>query len=963
MNKFIFSLVLTVFLATSAQAGTISPNLQTLLDAKGAEETVGVIVYMAEQAPIAQLQEDLRAGKATRQQRHSVIISALQDVTRAQDGLLDDLANMKGDGDVVGFTSYWISNLVVVQAIPSVIERIAERSDVETVELNFEPELIEPTNRRDAQAGGDSEGNRSIGITNGLSAINADRVWYELGITGEGRIVGSMDTGVDGNHPALADRWRGLTHSWQESWHDVVGPSSQFPNDSNSHGTHTTGTMAGVAENDTIGVAWGAQWIAANPIDQGVGFSFNNDIIDCLQWFTDPDGNPGTISDVPDAVCNSWGVSENFGYADCYSSWFTVIDNCEAAGVVTLWATGNEGPSANTVRSPADRATSTLNAFSVGSVNANTSYPYPISGFSSRGPSTCSAPELNLIKPEVSAPGTGVYSSIPGGGYSYYDGTSMATPHVAGVVALMRQAAPNIEVNTIKQILMDSALDFGTPGEDNNFGWGFIDAYEAVVLALQYSFGQYSGQVTNGSYGGAPLNGVEVTLSLGDSAYQQLTNNEGQFSIYAPNGTYTVAVTAPGFATGTSTVQMNHPDIINEDFALVDNTGPAITNVTLPLTVSDADPSYPISAQAADHSTVVSAALHYRNNNGPWMELPMVLDGDIFSASIPSQDSNSSIDYYVSAVDGIGLTGTAPLSAPEESYNMLVAGEFYGYSVENPEDNQWQTGIAGDTATAGMWVRANPVGAEILGIQVQPEDDHTADPGVMCFVTGNGEPGGSAVSSDIDGGCTTLMSPVFDLSSVETAFAKYWRWYGEAGAVPDDELAVDVSDDGGQTWIEVERVEDVVAEWTQVVVDLNQLIEFTDQVVFRFVGCDLNTSSLVDAAIDDFTILAYTPQTSAAPGENLQPAVVRLAQNRPNPFNPSTTIAFELPSTEQVELVIYALDGRRVTTLISSQMSAGAHQVVWSGRDDRGKQVSSGAYFYRLQAGSQVQTRRMILVK
>ena len=963
MNKILLLLVLSVFLVTSAQAGTISPNLQTLLDAKGADEHVSVIVHMADKAPITAIQADLSARKATRQERHETIISALQEATRSQDDLLVELSIQQRGGEVAGFTSYWISNLMVVMATPGEIQRIADRSDVEWVELNFKPELIEPASRRDVQAGDGGEGNRSIGITSGLLALNADRVWYELGITGEGRIVGSLDTGVDGNHPALSNRWRGLTHSWQESWHDVVGSVSQFPNDGNSHGTHTTGTMAGVAANDTIGVAWGAEWIAANAIDQGAGYTFNNDIFDCLEWFTDPDGDPATVTDVPDAVCNSWGVSEAFGYPDCYSSWYTAIDNCEAAGVVTLWATGNEGPSASSVRSPADRATSTTSAFSVGSVNANGSYPYYISSFSSRGPSTCTAPEANLIKPEVTAPGSGVYSSVPGYGYSYYDGTSMATPHVAGVVALMRQAAPNIEVDTIKQILMDSAHDFGSPGEDNSYGWGFIDAYDAVVMAMQYGYGQYTGNVTNGSYGGQPVVGVEVTMENGDAAFEQLTNGSGDFSIYAPDGSYTVTVAAPGFATGQSTVQMSHPNIITENFALVDNAGPAVFGVSQPLTASDAEPFYPISAEAFDHSTVVSAALHYRTNDGGWNEVPMVLDGDIFSADIPGQGSNASVDYYVSAVDGLDQVGTAPLNAPQETYSILVAEQIYGYTVEDPEDDDWQTGVAGDAATAGVWERADPVGTEIMGITIQPEDDHTADPGTLCFITGNGQPGGGATSSDIDGGCTTLLSPVFDLSQVETAFAKYWRWYSEAGAVVDDEFAVDVSDDGGETWVEVERVVDIEAEWTQVVVDLNQLIEFTDQVVFRFIGCDLNTSSVVDAGIDDFVILAFTPQSTAVPDGAPQPAVVRLAQNRPNPFNPSTTIAFELPLANQVELAVYALDGRRIATLLSGQMAAGPHQIVWNGRDDHGQQVASGAYFYRLQAGAQVQTRRMIMIK
>lgn len=964
MNKILFPLLLAIFIANSAIAGSLSPSLQATLYNKGADETLGVIVHMVEKAPIAELQTELRTMKANRQVRHNIIISALQDATRSQADLLQDLSVRQGSGEVVGFTSYWISNLIVVEATPLGIERIADRSDVDWVELNFKPELIEPVSRRAAQSGMDLEsGDRSVGITDGLVAINAQRVWYELGFTGEGRLVGSLDTGVDANHPALANRWRGLTHTWQESWHDVIGSVSQYPTDTNSHGTHTTGTMAGVAEDDTVGVAWGSQWIAANAIDQGAGYAFNNDIIDCLQWFADPDGNPFTVTDVPDAICNSWGVSENFGYADCYTGWNTAIDNCEAAGVVTLWATGNEGPSASTVRSPADRASSTTSAFSVGSVNANGSYPYPVSSFSSRGPSTCSAPAEFLIKPEVSAPGSGVYSSVPGGGYSYYDGTSMATPHVAGVVALMRQAAPNIDVETIKLILMDSAQDFGLPGDDNSYGRGFIDAYEAVTMAMQHSMGQYNGHVTNGSYGGGPIEGVMVSLEDGDSAFSQLTNNQGEFNVYATDGSYTVSVSAPGFATSYSSVEMVHPAIINADFALVDNAGPAITGVSQPLTVGDADDFYTITALAEDHSTVVSVSLNYRTNGGPWSALPMPLIDDLYTASIPGQQSNSTIDYYVSATDGLDQVGTAPINAPQESYVMLVAGEIYAYAAEDPADNDWQLGIAGDTATAGMWVRVNPNGTEIVGINIQPEDDHTADPGTMCFVTGNGVPGGSATSSDIDGGCTTLLSPVFDLSSVETAFAKYWRWYGEAGAVPDDELAVDVSDDGGDTWVEVERVVDVANEWTQVVVDLNQLIDFTDQVMFRFVGCDINSPSLVDAAIDDFSILAFTAQTTAVPDGAPRPAVVRLAQNHPNPFNPSTTISFELPLNVQVELVVYSLDGRRIATLVSDEMAAGSHQVLWSGRDDRGQQVASGAYFYRLQAGAQVETRRMILVK
>ena len=153
----------------------------------------------------------------------------------------------------------------------------------------------------------------------------------------------------------------------------MIGSNPSFPVDLNGHGTHTTGTMTGLASDDTIGVAPAAEWIAVNAIDQGPGPGLDVDVLACLQWFTDPDGDPGTIDDMPDVVQNSWRINENFPgsppYVDCDSRWWAAIDACEAAGVVHVWATGNEGPGASTVRSPGDRATTIYDSFSVGSTS------------------------------------------------------------------------------------------------------------------------------------------------------------------------------------------------------------------------------------------------------------------------------------------------------------------------------------------------------------------------------------------------------------------------------------------------------------------------------------------------------------------------------------------------------------------------------------------------------------------
>ena len=484
VNLSLFCALFFIMISTAA-AGEIEENFRAYLETQSPDEFASAIVFMADQADIKTLDLNLKAQGATRQLRHETVVTALQAAaSRSQGDLVDYLEAKKGEGAVKGYTTYWIMNMIVVQATRAELENIASRADVEIIEENFEASLIEPVGDRSGSVQIPTKG---IGVTPGLRAVKADSVWYVLGITGKGRIVANLDTGVDGAHPALAKRWRGLIAPWQECWRDALGGGSTFPVDYYGHGTHVMGTMCGmgVATGDTIGIAWEARWIADNAINQGTGSEFDNDVTDAFEWFTDPDGNPGTIEDVPDVVQNSWGIDHRFsGYVDCDYRWQTVIENCEAAGVVVTFSAGNEGPYSATHRSPANIINTPTTNFSVGAINATDyDFPYPIAGFSSRGPSDC---DMATIKPEVVAPGVEVYSSVPGGGYEqyYWDGTSMAGPHVAGVVALLRQVNPDLGVDEIKQILMNTAVDLGSTGEDNSYGHGIIDAYAAVLSVM-----------------------------------------------------------------------------------------------------------------------------------------------------------------------------------------------------------------------------------------------------------------------------------------------------------------------------------------------------------------------------------------------------------------------------------------------------------------------------------------------
>jgi len=544
MRVVISTLFLSALLLTGfAQAGQVSPGLEAQMAERSADNQYKTLLILEDQVDIVGLDIDLHFSQTTLASRHFQVVTALQEKAQdTQGALLADLEARKNAGQIEGYTSYWLINAVMVRGQEDAIRALAARQDVSIAEVDMVPELIEPRINESAITS-----DRGIGIAPGIAAVGARRVWDELGIRGEGTLIGSLDTGVMGNHEALADRWRGNFAPHDECWLDVLDNGSTTPVDNHGHGTHTTGTMTGLAPDDTIGISPGSLWIAANAIDQGANAGFDSDILDCLEFFTDPDGDPSTLDDVPDVVQNSWGVNENFtGYVDCDSRWWAAIDACEAAGVVLCWSAGNEGPTSQSLRSPGDRATTLYNCFSVGSTQHYA--PYAISSFSSRGPAgpNC-GPAENRIKPEISAPGSDIYSSTRDGGYQGgWDGTSMAGPHVAGVVALMRSANPNLDVITIKQILMETAVDLGTPGEDNTYGHGFLDAY-AAVLAVADGLGYLEGTLVNTDTG-VPVEGAQIAVV--DGYQTAVTDADGRFDLTLPEGEVEFVVTRFGYLEG-----------------------------------------------------------------------------------------------------------------------------------------------------------------------------------------------------------------------------------------------------------------------------------------------------------------------------------------------------------------------------------------------------------------------------
>ncbi|GMU35962.1 MAG: S8 family serine peptidase [Phycisphaerae bacterium] len=473
------------FVSTYARAGQIDPGLQEILDGAPADQVFSVIAFLNEQVDLTAATRQMDVERATLQRRHEHVIVSLQGVADTTQGAVRAfLQQGVADGGVRSFEAVWIRNLFIVEATKATIIELAAHPDVDRVYFDYEIELIKPMPVVDAPNHGDEEVPQAPEI--GLVAIRAPEVWA-MGIDGSGVLVSNMDTGVDGNHPALRDRWAGVADSRYQghpewAYFDPFGGRHDFPRDQNGHGTHTMGTVTGGPPGDQIGVAPGAFWIAAAPIDRGGGIPRTvADAILSFQWLADPDGNPNTNWDVPATNSNSWGVTTGHGYPPCDQTFWSYIDACEAAGIFVTFSAGNEGSSG--LRRPADRATTDYNCNAVAAIDANNPN-WPIASFSSRGPTNCTPDGRQAIKPDIGAPGVDVRSSLPGGGYGRLSGTSMASPHINGVAALMRQANPNISVDDMKQVMYETAVDLGNPGEDNSYGWGMVDAFEAVSRVL-----------------------------------------------------------------------------------------------------------------------------------------------------------------------------------------------------------------------------------------------------------------------------------------------------------------------------------------------------------------------------------------------------------------------------------------------------------------------------------------------
>jgi subtilisin family serine protease len=604
----------------------------------------------------------------------------------------------------VEYHPFWIANVLFVPAgNAALIAHVASLNEVSRIypneALTLQPMQIGATERT------------IDSVEWGIARIRAPEVWDHYGVSGEGIVVANIDSGVDFTHPALQAQYRGKlgggvyehNYNWYDPEHNCSGAE---PCDFNSHGTHTMGTMVGDdGAGNRIGVAPSAKWIAAKMCE------FDCDVYKYLsagQWIlapTDLDGlnpDPGLR---PHIVNNSWSGGGDLAL------FYEMVDNWVAAGIFPAFSAGNNGPRCSTSAPPGDG----ISSYSSGAFDSGNA----IATFSSRGPSFSFSGE---IKPNIASPGVNIRSSISGGGYASHMGTSMASPHTAGAVALMWSAAPSLvgDISQTRALLDQSAVDMadttcgGTADDNNVWGEGRLDVYAAVEQSPADIIpgGYLEGSVTNAG-DASVIQGARVESS-GDGDRRTVTDANGKYSQRLPTGTYNVVASAFGYLSSpTLEVTILEDQTHIQDFSLspapshvvsgrvTSSKGRPVTNVTVAIldtplapAVTDANGEYSFADVPAGTYQVQATPIlptsrcHDARTSDLMVDADEVLDfaltdrSDIFgyTCSIPSP-------HYIDATDVLSLSGDDVSTTVRLPFGFSLYGQTHSSAYVSSNGN------------------------------------------------------------------------------------------------------------------------------------------------------------------------------------------------------------------------------------------------------------------------------------
>jgi serine protease AprX len=961
-------------LSTVVQAGVLDSRLAETIRQTPADQLVSVWIEVKSDHSARDFQQSVAASASTRAEQHAFAVTELRRSSRNQDRLLDGLDNLKGRGRAGRIKGHWIVNVVEAEVSAGELAALAQRDDVTAIYPEPTVTLIEPTALSDIELSSDS-------TASNIKHVRANQAWA-LGYTGAGRLICSFDTGVNGLHPALYSRWKGLDGDSAAAWFDPVGQQS-FPHYFTyggvvpQHGTHTMGIMVGAdpVTFDTVGVAPGAKWISAAVIDIP-GAS----ILDAFEWAADPDGNPNTVADVPDVINHSWGFQD----LDCLNVFYTAIENTEALGIVNIFSAGNEGSGGP--RNPAGRALDSLDCFAVGNLNHATD---EIAGNSAVGPSPC---DLISIKPNVIAPGSTIRSCSYNltTRYSTLSGTSQAAPHVSGLVALLRQKNPNATVDQIKTAILTTTRRIPAWGDMPNYyyGWGEIDCVAALAALPSinpapnvriYDFDHApitAGNTVSGAVLlqnlGASVSSVTATVLPTNDA---LTILDGSLSF----GT----ISANQIKRSIDSIRITVSDTVTDGTILAADfviTGTAFTDTTrLHFIVGD-----PPSKTIATH--IGSRIQFTLSNYGVY--------GFATGSMFPLHGSGFTFDGGANDLwEGGLMIGTSYSEVSSGVHSYLFDPDMDFKPAPSGDIQLISPGPIADQQTWAMFDDSHakkPLGVLVTQesfLHAAPNDDFVilsyilknistttlSDLHVGLFMdwdiptsymynAGGYETDGAFVWQAYNSG--TVLSRFRGIKLLKGAlsaagafdFYAYYHWPPGGGSLLADGLSTDEKFNAmtsGFLYADTNKnarqdIFSLVAAGPMTLAP-DQL----DTVVFALLAAG-TVEDMRSVALRADSILTDVDDSH---DNHALPQDFVLHQNYPNPFNPSTVIAFDLPHRCRYHLEVINVLGQTIYE-VEAEARPGRQEIAWSGDG-----YASGAYFYRLTVEGRSIARKMMLVK
>lgn len=725
-SKSVVSMMIAMFLMLSSFvsfAGNLDTNQsnQELLKDKissevfdmfdSGEDKVEVLVKLREQADVEKIANDerlqLNSLKLDNDEmklltREAVIHELESTVERTQYRLLQYIETETKNGNIEEYESYYIVNMIYIKATQDVVNKIALMNDVEKVYFNEkiylndytrDPEGIIEIVEEETDIAEEveveegklevieeemQETMRASDITPkavlpsdiewNIKIVNADKVWSTYGIDGTGVVIGMIDSGVTWNHPALKNKYRGYNPATgavnhNGNWYDAyAGRTTPYDDSQSPHGTHVMGTILGQEPSgkNAIGVAPGAKFIVAKGLGPNGGSA--NQLISAGQWMLKPGGN---AANAPDIINNSWGGGTGI------NDWFRgVVRAWRAAGIVPVFAAGNQlrgepAPWPGSITLPSSYPES----FAVAATDSSNRR----GSFSKLGPSPY---DNNIPKPDISAPGVNIRSSVINGYESGWNGTSMAAPNIAGVAALILEANPNLSVVQVENAIKNTA----TPLTDTTYrtspnmgyGYGLVDALRAIQsvsgsrLSQPIETSTLTGRIIDNNTGEA-ISGASITID--NTSLNTTTDSNGYYTINnIPVGSYTVTVTATGYNPISDNITINANQEITANGTMVLNTA-TIQTGTIAGRVTDYNTGVAVSGARVD---IDGTTLYAYTDDYGYFILNNVQEG-VQTISISGHEHNT-VSGNVTVTPGKTINVTARL-IPSSDYKSTLEDE------------------------------------------------------------------------------------------------------------------------------------------------------------------------------------------------------------------------------------------------------------------------------------------------